>query len=87
MTHRSCKAPNRTVVVVVVALLLVTIPLTIAVAQSTPGHDGHSEENGTPVPAQPPGERNPLVGIIAGVAILVVGAAGIFIYRIIKEGI
>ncbi len=71
--------------VAVVMLLVVVIPVATAVAQ-TPDHEGHSEE-GDPVPAQPPGERNPVIGIIAAATILVVGAAGIFIYRVIKEGI
>ncbi len=72
-------------VVALVALLVLIIPAAAPLAQ-TPNHEGHSEER-DPVPAQPPGERNPVIGIIAAVTILVVGAAGIFIYRIIKEGI
>ena len=82
----SARGPRRAIVIAVVALLFVVIPVAMAIGQ-TPDHQDHPEDDATPVPAQPLGERNPVIGIIAAVTILVVGAAGIFIYRIIKQGI
>lgn len=35
----------------------------------------------------PPGERHPLEGALAVLAILVVGAAGFFIYGVIRKGL
>lgn len=51
--------------------------------------DHNNQETPTPVPAdgQPPGERNPLVALIAAASIIVVGVTGIFIYRMIREGL
>lgn len=40
-----------------------------------------------PPDAQPPGERNPLIALVAAGAIVIAGGAGIFIYRTIKEGL
>lgn len=37
--------------------------------------------------APPPGERNPLQGVLAVVAIIVAGGAGVFIYRVIRKGL
>ena len=86
MTRRRFQGGHRAIVIVVVALLVVVIPVASAIAQ-TPDHEGHSGDDATPVPAQPPGERSPVVGVVAGVSILIVGVTGIFIYRIIRKGI
>jgi len=42
----------------------------------------------TLIPAgAPPGERNPLEGALAVIAIVVVAAAGVFIYGVIRKGL
>ncbi|HEU5002060.1 MAG TPA: hypothetical protein VFW71_04700 [Actinomycetota bacterium] len=35
----------------------------------------------------PPGERNPLEGALAVLAIVVVAAAGVFVYGVIRKGL
>ena len=35
----------------------------------------------------PPGERNPVQGVLAVLAIIVAGGAGVFIYRVIRHGL
>lgn len=41
----------------------------------------------TPLDVPPPGERNPYIALVAALAIVVVGVTGIFIYRMIREGL
>ncbi|MGI8426657.1 MAG: hypothetical protein ACR2FO_05700 [Actinomycetota bacterium] len=36
---------------------------------------------------QPPGERNPLLGLLAAASIVIVLAAGIYVYRVIRKGL
>jgi len=36
---------------------------------------------------KPPGERNPLLGLLAGASIMIALGAGIYVYRIIRKGL
>jgi hypothetical protein len=80
------------------ATLVITLLLTMSQAPFALGservsaqedHTDHETPTPTPVPidGQPPGERNPYIALIAALAIVVVGVTGIFIYRMIKEGL
>lgn len=54
-----------------------------AAAQQTPSPSASV----SPIPPKPPGERDPVVGVLAILAILVAGGAGVFIYRVIRKGL
>lgn len=76
----------RTMLVIVLACAL-SLALAGSVFPAN-AHEGHTHTPAPSVrPADPPGEQSPLVGALAGVAILVAGLAGIFIYRLIREGL
>jgi hypothetical protein len=56
----------------------------------------NSAANSTPTPTAtaslipagpPPGERNPVQGAVAVIAIVVAAGAGFFIYRVIRKGL
>lgn len=40
-----------------------------------------------PTIAPPPGQSDPLVGVLAALAIIVAAAAGFFVYRAIRKGL
>lgn len=76
-------------------LLLVALLIALAAAPAS-AHQGEDHptpaatSSGTvqfPLDAQTPGERSPWVAGVAAVAIVGAGAAGIYIYRLIKKGI
>lgn len=76
-------------------LLLAAIFVTLT---ALPGLAHEGEDHPTPAPtssgtvqfpsdAQPPGRRNPWVAAVAATTIVLAGASGIYIYRLIKKGI
>ncbi len=54
---------------------------------SAHGLNQHTQSPPPPADGQTIGERNPIVAIAAAVGIILTGAAGIYIYRIIKKGL
>jgi hypothetical protein len=40
-----------------------------------------------PPDAKPPGERDPLIGLLGAGSIVVAAAAGIYVYRVIRKGL
>lgn len=75
--------------------LLLSMPAAPAVAGGPPArrvatvqHAGLTSPSPSPIPAgPPPGERNPIEGAAAVIAIVIVAAAGIFIYGVIRKGL
>lgn len=62
----------------------------LALAQPALAHEGESHVTATfsPVPVSDPvGESNPMVTALAAGGIVLVGGAGIYIYRIIRKGL
>ena len=59
------------------------------------GDEPHDEPSPTftqlpfkpPADAKPPGERNPVLGVAAVGAIILAGAAGLYVYRGIRKGL
>lgn len=69
---------------VAVIFVLASSALFIASAQAL---DQHTPSPAPPADGQTIGERNPIVAIAAAAGIILTGAAGIYIYRIIKKGL
>lgn len=71
------------------ALLGAGVPGGTPAPAATPGAATPSATvSATLIPAgAPPGERNPLEGALAVIAIVVVAAAGVFVYGVIRKGL
>lgn len=62
----------------------------LAIAQPAVAHEGETHVTATysPVPiSNPVGESSPMVTALAAGGIVLVGGAGIYIYRIIRKGL
>ncbi|HWD08640.1 MAG TPA: hypothetical protein VHA57_06055 [Actinomycetota bacterium] len=85
------------VLAAVVVSVLMLFPAAPAIAGGPPARRVASVQHAgltspspslSPIPAgPPPGERNPIEGAAAVIAIVIVAAAGIFIYGVIRKGL
>lgn len=71
--------------IVLVLLILLSLALFILPATS---HEGHPpSEHNPPADPAPVGERDPVVGTLAFLSIVVAGVAGLWVYRVIRRGL
>lgn len=68
-------------------ILTEAAPPPLAGEGATRGVDSPVTPPTVPPDAKPPGEREPLIGLLAAVSIVVAAAAGIYVYRVIRKGL
>lgn len=74
---------RRTLAAIAIAVILTGL------SSPSVAHEGETHVTATysPVDTTPVGESNPLVAALAAGGIILVGGAGIYIYRLIKKGL